>query len=649
MDYYYWLKYDSDNLFKLYDGTDGYLVFRPWPGGFNNIRMSLELAAVFAYIKNRTLVLPPTYKMYLLRGDSNLSDFFDLDDIGIKTICFEEFCDMEGIKRSWDAVEQKYEAILVGANKDGYANTSDVSLNFEKITPPKNFTKWKRLVHWDEIVDDSKDVIFFNKDLLGNFYQVAYSSKMQQVKKYVARHIHYRADVFDLAWEFIHQLGDRDYYAIHIRRNDFQYEHVRIPCEDILKHIKNRIPAGSKLYIATDHKEKDFFKLLEDTYDVYYYGDLSGNREVDYNLIPIIEQLICTRAVLFIGQDYSTLSSYAYRLRGYMDDIVDKNYHVNTSKYKMSDQFPLLLTPSFVANWHREHIDAWDFHESTIFLSIASYKDGQLHKTIESAIKHAANPSRIFIGVNLQDSHQCYRDLLSKSYPNTKVLFTPFDQSKGVVQARRKLIDELYEDEDYFLQIDSHTRFKDNWDNILINQIHSIPNSKVIISTYPNEFTYPDPNMEYLKLPYNAPLVFDNFINDNRRDNRFKPRNLGPLKDYDVVDNKRVAGGFLFTDARWIKEVSLPKDGIICTGEEDYMTYLSYLKGWDFKLPSEAVVWHNYDWKDRKGKPYRSHNTNLGKVEDRAVDIINDVLFNQKYARSLDELEKFLGLTLKKQ
>lgn len=648
-DYVYWLKYDFAHLFRFYDGTGGYIVFRPYPGGFNNIRMSFELAAVFAYLKNRTLVLPPTYQMYLLQGESNLGDFFDLNDIGIAAVSFEAFCDMEGIRRTWDAVAQKYEATAIRAGHEGNADSTDVVLNFEKITPPTRFTKWKRLVNWDEMVDDSQPVIFFDRNLLGHFYQVVYSSRIQQVKQYVARHIHYRADIFELAWQFIRQLGDQTYYAIHIRRNDFQYTQVRIPCEDIVTHIDKRIPAGSKVYIATDHHEPDFFHPLHEKYDVYYYRDLSGAQEVEYNLIPIIEQLICTRAILFIGQDHSTLSSYVYRLRGYMDDIEEKEYHVNTEEYRTSDQLPLLLTPRFVANWHREYNDAWNFYEPTIFISIASYWDTQLHETLESALNHAANPDRVHIGINLQDRQQSYQDLRDRAYPNTTILFTPHAQSRSVVSARRAIIDELYTGEEYFLQIDSHTRFKDNWDNILINQIQSIPEDKVIISTYPNEFTYPDPTMDYLKLPYNAPLIFEKFLHDDNRDNRFKPRNLAALKDYDVVDNTRIAAGFLFTDTRWLQDVPLPENGIIFHGEEEYLTYLSYLKGWHIKVPSEAVIWHNYDWKDRDGKPYRLHNGNLGKdVEVRSVEIINDVLFHQKYTRSREELEEYLGVEFKK-
>eukprot|EP00854_Cymbomonas_tetramitiformis_P008428 gene8428-10014_t len=72
--------------------NEKFVSFEPWAGGFNNIRMSLEIAAVFAYASGRTLVMPPTWNMYL-RGRSGLHDYINLDDLkkGLPVISFEEF------------------------------------------------------------------------------------------------------------------------------------------------------------------------------------------------------------------------------------------------------------------------------------------------------------------------------------------------------------------------------------------------------------------------------------------------------------------------------------------------------------------------------------------------------------------------------
>jgi hypothetical protein len=80
-----------DSLFG-YKAEDKYLVFRPWSGGWNNIRMSLEIAACVAFLQNRILVLPPEYRMYLLKNTNSMSTFFDISDLGIETISFEELC-----------------------------------------------------------------------------------------------------------------------------------------------------------------------------------------------------------------------------------------------------------------------------------------------------------------------------------------------------------------------------------------------------------------------------------------------------------------------------------------------------------------------------------------------------------------------------
>lgn len=644
-DYIYWAKWDFDHIFNNYNGSNGYAVFKPWPGGFNNIRMSLELAMSIAYITNRILVLPPAYSMYLLEGESNLGDFFDIDDLGIKTCPWEGFALTFGCK-DWDDLRNlSIVSSIEFEQHNGKNETSDVVINMEKINPSSNFAKWKRVINWDDIVNDCKEsILFFDENLLGNFYQVIHSRKIQSVKKLIAKHCRYNRKIYDDAYEFIHYLGDKSYYSMHVRRNDFQYKDLFISCEEIYENIKDRIPEGAKLYIATDHKDKSFFNSLRSHYNLYFYDDITSHASVtiEPNLIPIIEQLICTRGIKFIGMDYSTLSSQIYRLRGYMDDIEDKDFHVNTHKWKAEDQRVYKECENFIANWHRDFKDVWNFYEPTIFVSIASYKDSQIDKTIESALKMASSFSRVVIGLCLQDTKYFLEYIKNKNYPNIRIKYIPYEEVRTVVDPRNDIIEELYNGEDYFLQIDSHMRFKKGWDNILINQIGALED-KSIITTYPNEFKYPDPSLEYLNLPNNAPLKFKEFLNPNSIDKRFKVENLNSLNDFEVVDNGRVAAGFLFAPKEWVNTIRIPH-GIVYNGEEDYLTYATYLSGWSIKCTSEAVVWHNYDFRDRDGKPYREHNPNLGKdFEDNAVELIYDLIFNQKHARSISDLNKYMG------
>lgn len=74
-------------------------------GGWNNIRMQMELVLVLAYATGRTLVLPPDQPMYLLNQGKghqkahSFADFFPFDYINqrMSVISMEEFMAREGV------------------------------------------------------------------------------------------------------------------------------------------------------------------------------------------------------------------------------------------------------------------------------------------------------------------------------------------------------------------------------------------------------------------------------------------------------------------------------------------------------------------------------------------------------------------------
>lgn len=638
---YYTNIYDTD-LFKFYDGTGGYFLYEKYPGGFNNIRMSFELAISFSFLTNRTLVLPPDSRYYLLDEVCNVEDFFEDFTFGINVITYKQFQKLE--KHSIPFEQIKNECVVYDGGVVEYV------FNLEKIPVPEKFRKGRKVINFQDLFKPSDKYIFFDKNLLGNFYQTIYTKEESKLKSLISKYVRYKNEIFDTAWGFVNVLGDKSYYSLHVRRNDFQYKDLRIDSQPLLEFVKKEIPTGSKVYIATDHKDKEFFDVFKSEYEILFYEDIAEkltNSVVYKKWIPIIEQLICTRGIKFIGNKLSTLSSYIFRMRGFMSDISDKGYYINTEITTKDNQKFFSEDNNYIATWAREYKDAWSIDTTKIFVSIASYCDTELVNTLDNLYKYCSDPNRLNVWVHLQDTPEYYSKIKELNYPNLHIIFTLKEEAKGVVWARNRIL-EKHKYEPYVLSIDSHSRFKKNWDLILINQYNSIERPKVILTTYPNHYDVPDIKEQYLNLPFNSPIKIKDFLEpESLTSNKCKAHNKGPLQDYQVVDNGWVAAGFYFTRGEWVKEVQLP-DNIRFNGEEDFLTFKSYLKGWNIMLASEACIWHNYDFKSKDtGQAYKERN-NSYLIDDKSVDLLNQMLFNEQHTRTLEELESYFNIKLRR-
>ncbi len=156
----------------------------------------------------------------------------------------------------------------------------------------------------------------------------------------------------------------------------------------------------------------------------------------------------------------------------------------------------------------RRHYPGGDDDSSTIFVSVASYRDPETPKTLQHLFKQAKNPNRITVLVHEQNE-QLSATTLSQGKPlredpcaitfpgsgrfrrNIRLLKTPSYEAQGPIIARAKIEQELYTpgEADFWLQIDSHMRFIRHWDKHLLEQHAMLPDPRHgILTTYPADY-----------------------------------------------------------------------------------------------------------------------------------------------------------------
>jgi len=288
--------------------------------------------------------------------------------------------------------------------------------------------------------------------------------------------------------------------------------------------------------------------------------------------------------------------------------------------------------------------------QNLIFISIASYRDPQLVPTLRDCLQKAAHPERLRFGICWQHDQQEQRPTLFDD-PRFRVLDVDWRASKGACWARAEVM-KLWQGEDWFLQIDSHCRFAQGWDENLPRMMAETESPKPILSTYATAFTPGE--TEILQGPP-LQMLFQAFTKEGipqLRPAESPRQRLGkaPLRA------RFLAAGFLFAPGSFVQEVPYDPE-LYFMGEESAMTVRAYTHGYDLYHPSETVIWHDYIRADAK-KHWGDHvestpaTTHWSELDERSRDKVRRLLLGEPVenfglgsTRSLQDYEAYAGLS----
>jgi hypothetical protein len=238
-----------------------------------------------------------------------------------------------------------------------------------------------------------------------------------------------------------------------------------------------------------------------------------------------------------------------------------------------------------------------------IYVSIAAYKDKELVDTVYSLLRRAKDPQKIFVSIFSQDEiHPRLEDIFNlfevKDFSYEKVHFS---EAKGVGYARAKTQEKLSLDFKYYLQVDSHTRFIQDWDSILVAEYEESQKfwkTPIIFSSYPLPYTYDKNGNEIVDASDKANIVE---IKLNEGSLLYKPDYLSKTIFRYGELHGHFCAGFVFSLTEHILKV--PYDiNIYFIGEEHTMSVRVFCEGIKIIAPERSYVYHHYYGKKTREK-----------------------------------------------
>uniref|UniRef100_A0A7S1VEF1 Uncharacterized protein n=1 Tax=Grammatophora oceanica TaxID=210454 RepID=A0A7S1VEF1_9STRA len=332
--------------------------------------------------------------------------------------------------------------------------------------------------------------------------------------------------------------------------------------------------------------------------------------------------------------------------------------------------------------------------DGTVFISLATFRDGKrCADTIKSIFDNASEPDKVVIGLieeNAMDDDFCL-DVYCKNAAGVKSIEKKqiradmikimtaegrekcprIDQVRQVsvfnVAAKgpndaRSLGRKVLGNEEYCMQIDSHTAFTKDWDKIAKLQWKMVQNEFAVLSTVPaakaEQSEYESwTGSKSREVPRSCHVKFgENGLPDFPSPADAKAMDLEkPLLAH--------AWSAAFSFAKCHLEETTPYDPFIpyLMGAEQFARYARlWTRGYDVYTPTRNIVYHDYipnpdghgmqEWMRQRRKRIRDESMDrvmaiLEQKDDAAIQH-NSGIYGLGKRRSLAQLEKYVGIDL---
>lgn len=239
--------------------------------------------------------------------------------------------------------------------------------------------------------------------------------------------------------------------------------------------------------------------------------------------------------------------------------------------------------------------------KKSIFVQITSYHDYEISKTVIDAIQKSSKQNQINFGIHsvFYDTNDFIDPI--RHFPNVKIIESKAPENLGIGLGR-SISHTLYNGEDYYFEIDAHSRFDQDWDLFLINEIKTkkeLGFDKPLITNYPKPYWYEG---EEEKTRQHEEVVTQFYWKDKERFSLYRTPMQGTVKNPDGnMFSISVSGGCIFVEGNFMN----PNPLVFADGEEIFMAARAYTMGYDLFVPSKAFMYHLYSDYNSTGKNKR--------------------------------------------